>query len=59
MRSLEKVNEKHAAQNNLGYLNVLVNKHELARENFKAALSLAPMYYPKALRNLDSIDQSE
>lgn len=58
-KAFNQIVKPHQTLNNLGYLHILLNNKEVARELLDRSLANAPSYYPVAIQNLESLDSRQ
>lgn len=59
LNALERVMDTAKAHNDIGYICMLDGRYALAKQYFEKALTLSPVYYPKAKENLTYVERLE
>lgn len=57
LNALERVMDSAKAHNDLGYICMLDGHYALAKQYFEQAITLSPMFYPKARENLTYVER--
>ena len=59
LNALERVMDTAKAHNDIGYICMLDGRYALAKQYFEKALTLSPVFYPKAKENLTYVERLE